>query len=69
MIVNKVTTGFVVQTFDTVTQRYTSQEFIAGDEVVVETCHGNPLDREEQDMVGIDNVYLPFEMKQPEEIK
>jgi hypothetical protein len=33
MILNKITTGFVIQQYDTETKKFVSQEFIAGDEV------------------------------------
>ena len=32
MILNKITTGFVIQSFDTETGKYFLQEFVAGDE-------------------------------------
>lgn len=57
MIINKVTIGFVVQSFDTDTQSWVSQEFVAGDEVSYEDELGGPADE-----VG---PYLPFDMVQP----
>lgn len=60
MIVNKITTGFVIQKFDTETRQFVSQEFIAGDEVDVENEHGEPAESFDE--------YLPFEMKQPSEL-
>jgi len=65
MIVNKVTTGFVIQQFDTNKKKFVSQEFIAGDEVDVEDDEGNPLSTYIRDACGIDNHYLPFDMTQP----
>ena len=64
MIVKKITTGFVVQTFDTVTGRCLSQEFVAGDQVEFEDQGGNILD-----VVGddLDDLYEPFEMQKPED--
>jgi hypothetical protein len=60
MIVNKITTGFVVQKFDTETRQFVCQEFIAGDQVDVENEHGEPVESFDK--------YLPFEMKQPSEL-
>lgn len=59
MIVKKITTGFVIQYFETETQKFLSQEFIAGDEVEVEDLEGNSLDEDEV------SEYLPFDMVQP----
>ncbi len=58
MIINKVTIGFVVQSFDTDTQSWVSQKFVAGDEVNYEDECGGPSD----EVVG---PYLPFDMVQP----
>ena len=60
MIINKITTGFVIQQFDTEKQKFVSQEFIAGDEVDWETEVGQPADMDE-------SPYLPFNMEQPDE--
>jgi hypothetical protein len=56
MLVKKITTGFVVQTFDTITEKWVSQEFVAGDECDYENDKG--------DYAVIDQ-YLPFNMIQP----
>jgi hypothetical protein len=58
MIVKKVTTGFVIQSFDTNTRKYTGQEFIAGDQVDYETETGHPIESFSE--------YLPFDMVQPQ---
>ncbi len=58
MIVKKITTGFVIQTFDTKTGKFVSQEFIAGDQVDFEDKKGNAVEE-------FDN-YLPFDMVQPD---
>lgn len=63
MIINKITEGFVVQTYDTETKKWTAQEFIAGDDCVYEDETGTPLD---SDDMGDPEPYLPFEMIQPE---
>jgi hypothetical protein len=59
MILNKVTTGFVIQQYDTETKKFVSQEFIAGDDVAWEES-GEPVDPPEG------NPYLYFHMIQPE---
>jgi hypothetical protein len=59
MIVKKITTGFVIQTYDTKKEKFTAQEFIAGDEVAWE-ADGDPMvDGDEPD------AYLNFDMVQP----
>ena len=67
MLIKKITTGFVVQVFNTKTKKFVSQEFVAGDEVNVEDEMGNPID-EDEDESGIDKCYLPFYMVQPDEM-
>lgn len=57
MIVKKITTGFVIQSFDTNTRKYTGQEFIAGDQVDYETETGVPVESFSE--------YLAFDMVQP----
>jgi hypothetical protein len=57
MLIKKITTGFVVQTFDTKTDQWVKQEFIAGDSEF-EGPSGNAID-------PINDIYLPFDMKQP----
>lgn len=57
MIVNKITTGFVIQKFDTETNKFISQEFVSGDEVDFEDEQGNYVDSFDE--------YLPFDMEQP----
>lgn len=66
MKIKKITTGFVIQTFDTEKQEFIEQEFVAGDTVDVEDEAGNPI--EDQESTGIDEKYLPFEMVQPDEL-
>lgn len=62
----KVTVGFVTQTFKKQGKKYlcTEQEFTAGDEVSRENEFGEPLDVPK---VETAEVYFPFEMKQPSE--
>ena len=57
MIKKKITTGFVIQTFDTETGKFIEQDFIAG-ESVWEDERGEPTEHQEE--------YLPFDMKQPQ---
>jgi len=61
MIINKITTGFVIQTFDSATGKFLTQEFIAGDQVDYENLFGEAVDAREGDN------YLPFDMYQPNE--
>ena len=80
MIINKITTGFVIQTYDTEKRQYVHQEFVAGDEAHI---HYMSLDPEHD--VGVpmewdkmaefnfgpeaeNEPYLPFDMLQPAEI-
>lgn len=44
MIINKVITGFVVQTFDTETKKFTGQKFFAEDEERFEDGYGDEVD-------------------------
>ena len=66
MIVRKVTTGFVIQEFDSETGRCVSQEFVAGEQVEWEDRQGNCISDEEFG-IDLDGLYHPLEMKQPEE--
>ena len=66
MLVNKITTGFVVQVFDTEKKKFISQEFVGGDPVEYETQDGKPVKSELLEVDG-QEVYLPFEMVQPEQ--
>lgn len=64
MLLKKFTTGYVTQVFDTDKREFISQDFTAANgEVDYEDEDGNAigcvLDK------GGDEVYLPFEMKQP----
>jgi hypothetical protein len=44
MIINKITTGFVVQVFDTDRNKFIKQYFIAGDQVDMEDWYGNKVE-------------------------
>jgi hypothetical protein len=65
MILNKITTGFVVQKFDSETGRCLSQEFVAGDQVEWEDQAGNAVE-DGQYGIDLEGLYCPLEMKQPE---
>lgn len=66
MIINKITTGFVVQQYDTELKTYVFQEFVASDDVKYETEDGDELpDNEEILNPDGSEPYLPFEMVQP----
>ena len=75
MIINKITTGFVIQTFDTEKKQYVRQKFIAGDEVTYEDGTGAeavpPTDEEMAEVnfgpEAKEEPYLPFNMVQPVE--
>lgn len=64
MKINKITTGFVIQTFDTELKRFVEQKFVAGDECDYETESGEPVESELLEVNG-EEVYLPFDMVQP----
>jgi len=70
MKINKITTGFVIQTFDTETKKYTAQEFVAGDHVEYETLDGSSIDPVEVGMQTVEGLepYLPFDMVQPQDM-
>lgn len=65
MILNKITTGFVVQKFDSDTGRCLSQEFVAGDQVEWEDQAGNAVE-DGQCGIDLEGLYFPPDMKQPE---
>jgi len=65
MIINKITTGYVVQSFDTETRKFLGQDFIASNEVNYETENGEPADEELFEKDGKE-IYLPYNMEQPE---
>ena len=70
MLINKITTGFVIQTFDTVQMRFVAQEFVAGNDCAYERAElaGRPVSSKLLEVDG-EEVYLPYDMKQPEEAK
>ena len=62
MIINKITVGFVVQKYDTMTDSWVSQEFVAGDQVEYENKNGEAVNPE---IMGEPEPYLGFDMVQP----
>src|SRR5213592_1928093 len=66
MLINKITTGFVVQEFDTDKGEYVSQEFVAGNPVEYEDKVGNPVDSSLMQSEDGTEPYLPFDMQQPQ---
>jgi len=64
MLINKITVGFVIQTFDTNTRKYTNQEFIASDDVQYEQ-DGDPVDAKLMEDDDGTEPCLPFTMQQP----
>lgn len=69
MIVKKITTGFVIQNYDTDTERFVSQEFVAGDQVDWEDEDGQSLNPEEFVVKGDGTFpYLPFDMVLPPDV-
>ena len=65
MKLNKITIGFVIQTFDTKLKRFISQEFFAGDQCDYEDREGNAVDPSLFHGKTAAEVYLPFDMVQP----
>ena len=65
MLVRKITSGFVVQVFDTEKGQFVSQEFVAGDDVAWEDELGETVDSSVAEAGGHE-AYLPFHMIQPE---
>jgi hypothetical protein len=63
MLIKKTTAGFVVQVFDTELHRFTSQEFVAGDQCDYEDERGEAVDRKLLETDGKE-AYLPFDMVQ-----
>ena len=65
MILKKITVGFVIQSYDTTTNKFISQDFTAADEVTWETENGNQVDAPDTNNGDISEPYLNFDMVQP----
>lgn len=66
MVIQKITTGVVIQEFDTDTQQFVSQRFKAGDEVIYEVGGDEVNQTDFEDRLVSHGGYLPFIMVQPE---
>ena len=62
MLINKITTGYVIQTYNTETGKCQSQEFVAGDECEYETEDGDNFDVDNSET---ELEYQPYNMEQP----
>jgi hypothetical protein len=68
MRISKITTGFVIQTWDAVLKKWISREFVAGDQTDYERDDdGTPVSPNDI-WPDMPEPYLPFAMKPPEEI-
>lgn len=63
MIINKITIGFVTQTYDTETGQFVSQNFTAADDVTWEDKDGEAVSSPGSDSKA--EPYLNFDMVQP----
>jgi len=68
MKINKITTGFVIQTYDTDLMKWTGQEFVAGDQTEYEEAGTARILTPAQIWPQVPEPYLPFLMQQPDEI-
>lgn len=64
MTINKIVTGFVIQSFDTDTQKFTGQNFVAGG-TDYETADGDRIESADVKNFITTKSYLPLEMVQP----
>jgi hypothetical protein len=67
MIVNKITSGYVIQQYDTEKKQFIYQEFVAANSCDYENLNGEAVDVEEVGMANSDGSvpYFPYEMVQP----
>jgi hypothetical protein len=68
MKINKITTGFVIQTYDTELKEWTGQEFVAGNETDYEEAGTGAILDSAAIWPKSDEPYLPFLMRQPDDI-
>lgn len=72
MSINKITTGYLIQTWDTELKKWISQEFVADDQTEYEQVDGDRADPIEPHEVwpGWPDTepYLPVEIRQPAEM-
>lgn len=70
MKINKFTSGFVIQTFDTDKNNWVSQEFISDDSSYdYETENGESVDPEVVMGESQEEPYLSYEMRQPRQLE
>jgi hypothetical protein len=67
MRINKITPGFVVQTWDTELNRWIGQEFVAGDQTEFEAADTDRILDSADIWPERPEPYLPFQMTQPNE--
>ena len=65
MLINKITVGWVTQTFDTEQKKFIRQEFLAGDQIDYEDTQGSAVNSNLLIVEGKE-VYLTFDMVQPD---
>jgi hypothetical protein len=65
MILNKITIGYVIQSYDTDKRKFVSQEFIASDDTAYETADGDEINQKDFEDRA-DDATLLIELKQPE---
>ncbi len=68
MKINKITTGFVIQTYDTDLGKWTGLEFVAGDQTDYEEAGTGAILTPAEIWPNSPEPYLPFLMRQPDEI-
>ena len=68
MKINKITTGFVIQSYDMDQKKWTGQEFVAGDQTDYEEAGTGAILSPAEIWPAASEPYLPFAMRQPEEI-
>ena len=66
MKINKVTGGCVIQTYDTDLQKWTGQEFVAGDPTEYEEACTERILNQAEIWPDSTEPYLPFLMRQPD---
>jgi hypothetical protein len=67
MRINKITCGFVIQTWDNDLKKWIGQEFIAGDQSEYEEVGTGRILNPAEIWAHTPEPYLPFLMQQPEE--
>jgi hypothetical protein len=67
MKIDKITTGFVIQTWDTDLKKWTGQEFVAGDLTEYEQVGTGRILNPADIWPGTPEPYLSFLMQQPED--